>query len=140
MGTNPEPRIIELPRIYDPRGSLTFTQNGDGLLPFTIQRVFWTYDVPGGESRGGHAHHQEQQFIIAVSGSFDVNVFNGREWTCFHLNRPFQGLYLPPGYWRTLDNFSSGSVLLTLSSMLYTPEDYIEDLDDYIAGLTQAQK
>lgn len=140
MDSKLEPRIIELPRIYDPRGNLTFTQNGDGLLPFTVQRVFWTYDVPGGESRGGHAHHREQQFIIAVSGSFDVNVFNGREWTCHHLNRPFKGLYLPPGYWRTLDNFSSGSVLLTLSSMLYTPEDYIEDMDEYIAGVSNLQK
>lgn len=127
-----KPSLIDLPRIYDPRGNLTFVQNGDKVLPFKIERVYWVYDVPAGEERGAHSHHVGQELIIALSGSFNVNLFNGLEWQHFTLNRPFQGLYVPPGYWRTLDNFSSGSVCMVLTSTPYTEDDYIRDFDDFL--------
>ncbi len=114
-----KPRIITLPRIYDPRGNLTFTQNGDGRIPFKIERVYWTYDVPAGEQRGGHSHHESKELLVAISGSFNVNLYDGKEWHTFHLNRPFEGLYIPAGYWRTLDNFASGSVCMVLTSTLF---------------------
>lgn len=127
-----EPAVIELPRIYDPRGNLTFLQNGDGLFPFTIARVYWIYDVPAGEQRGSHAHHFGKELLIAAAGSFAVNLFDGKKWQKFTLNRPYQGLYVPPGYWRTLDDFSSGSVCMVLTSTLYNEEDYIRDYDEFI--------
>ena len=111
-----EARIIRLPRIYDPRGNLTFVQNGDEFLPFKVERVYWTYDVPAGEQRGGHSHHVGKELLIAISGSFNVNLFDGIQWQTFTLNRPFEGLYIPAGYWRTLDNFASGSVCMVLTS------------------------
>lgn len=125
--------MIDLPRIYDPRGNLTFVQNGDGRLPFEIERVYWTYDVPAGEKRGGHAHHQGREVLIAISGSFAVNLFDGRAWTTFRLNRPYQGLYVPPGYWRTLDDFSTGSVCMVLTSTPYSEADYIRDFDTFMS-------
>lgn len=127
------PLIIDLPRIYDPRGNLTFVQNGDGRLPFDIERVYWTYDVPAGEKRGGHAHHQGRELLVAISGSFAVNLFDGREWTTYRLNRPYQGLYIPPGYWRTLDDFSTGSVCMVLTSTPYSEADYIRDFEVYMS-------
>lgn len=127
-----EPCIIEVPRIYDPRGNLSFTQNGDALLPFDIKRVFWIYDVPAGEERGGHAYHSSCEFLFAVSGAFNVNLFDGREWLHFTLNRPYQGLFIPAGYWRTLDNFASGSVGMAMMSTLYNESDYIRDFDQFL--------
>ncbi|RME97188.1 MAG: WxcM-like domain-containing protein [Bacteroidetes bacterium] len=126
-----EPSFIELPRIADPRGNLTFLQNQDHI-PFDIARVFWTYDVPGGEIRGGHAYRSQQEFIIALSGSFDVVVKHpdGRELR-YALNRSYYGLYLPPLTWRHMENFSTNSLSLHLSSHAFNPADYIRDFDVY---------
>lgn len=126
-----KPYIIDLPKIYDPRGSLSFAQDYN-QIPFEIKRVYWTYDVPAGETRGAHSHRQSQEVVIAVSGSFVVNLFDGNETISFELNRPFKGLYVPPGYWRTLDNFSTGSVCLVLTSTIYSEDDYIRDYDEFI--------
>lgn len=130
-----KPCIIELPRIYDPRGSLSFAQTGDGRLPFAIRRVYWTYDVPAGEERGGHSHKALEQFIVAVNGSFNVNLFDGKEWTKWILHLPYKGLYVPPGYWRTLDSFSSGSVCMVLASLPFDEDDYIREFDDYLKSV-----
>lgn len=127
-----QPRMLEMPRIYDPRGSLTFVQNTPDSLPFGIRRVFWTYDVPAGEGRGGHAHRVDSEIVIAVNGSFRANLFDGHEWSHFTLNRPNFGLLVPPGYWRTLDDFSSGSVCLVLASELYDALEYIYDFDEFL--------
>lgn len=128
------PYIIEIPRVNDPRGNLSFLQSGD-IIPFDIRRVYWIYDVPAGEERGSHSHIEAHSVIIAASGSFDVRLFDGHKWTTYTLNRPYQGLYVPPGYWRTLDNFSSGSVCLSLTSTLYSEEDYIRDFDEYLRSV-----
>lgn len=124
-------RMICLPRIYDPRGNLTFVENGDNYLPFKIERVYWTYDVPAGEERGGHSHHEGRELLIAISGSFNVNLYDGENWQSYTLNRPFEALYIPAGYWRTLNNFASGSVCMVLTSTPYTEEDYVRDFDDF---------
>jgi hypothetical protein len=125
-------RIIELPKILDPRGNLTFLQNND-QIPFEIQRVFWTYDVPGGEVRGGHAYKKQQEVIIALSGSFDVVVCNQLgEIEKFRLNRSYYGLYLPPNTWRHMENFSTNSFGLHLSSHCYSEGDYIRDFNDFV--------
>jgi dTDP-4-dehydrorhamnose 3,5-epimerase-like enzyme len=126
-----ERRIIELPRITDPRGNLTFIEQ-DRHVPFKIKRVYYLYDVPGGESRGGHAHKKLQQFIIAASGSFTVITHDGRKEERYFLNRSYYGLYLPTMTWRELDNFSSGSVSLVLASEPYDESDYIRDFDEFI--------
>ena len=123
-------RIIELPKITDVRGSLTFIEQNNHI-PFEIKRVYYLYDVPGGETRGGHAHKQLQQFIIAAMGSFDVILDDGFEKKRFHLNRSYYGLYLPCMVWRELDNFSSGSVCLVLASELYDREEYIYDYEAF---------
>jgi hypothetical protein len=123
-------RIIQLPRIQDPRGNLTFIE-GDVHVPFDIRRVYYLYDVPGDSSRGGHAHKALQQLIIAMSGSFDVVLHDGREERRFHLNRSYFGLYLAPMVWRELDNFSSGSVCMVLASARYEEADYHRDFDTY---------
>ena len=125
-----KPRLIQLPKIYDPRGSLTFVQDSD-QIPFEIKRCFWTYDVPAGESRGGHSHKEAEQLFVAVNGSFNVNIFDGFTWVTFTLNRPFEGLYLPAGFWSTLDNFASGSVCLVLTSTIYSEDDYVRDYEEY---------
>lgn len=125
-----KPVIIDLPKICDPRGNLTFVQDMD-QIPFDIARVYWTYDIPSGEERGGHAHRRLQELIIAANGSFNVNLSNGQEWKTFTLNRPYKGLYVPKGYWRTLDNFSSGSVCMVIASLPYDAEEYISDFDEY---------
>ena len=127
-----KPEVIDLPRIYDPRGNLSFVQNGDKFLPFDIRRVYWVYDVPAGEERGAHSHHEGKELIIAISGSFNVNLFNGEEWMHFTLNRPFKGLYVPPGYWRTLDNFSTGSGWMVLTSTVYDEADYVRDYQEFL--------
>lgn len=124
-------RLVSLPKIADPRGNLTFAESINHV-PFDIKRVYWTYDVPAGESRGGHAHKNLRQLIIAVSGSFTVNLTDGERRESFLLNRPYVGLLVTPGIWRTLDDFSSGAVCLVLASELYDESDYIRDYDEFL--------
>ena len=126
-----EVQKIDLPKVKDPRGNLTFFED-ESQIPFTIERVFWTYDVPGGQHRGGHAYYEQQEFIVALSGSFDVVVTkpNGQE-VRYQLNRSYYGLYLPPKKWRHLDNFSTNALSLHASDMRFTEEDYIRDFDKY---------
>ncbi|MDE6573893.1 MAG: FdtA/QdtA family cupin domain-containing protein [Muribaculaceae bacterium] len=128
-----KPCIVQVPRIYDPRGNLSFIQNGDNGLPFAIERMYWIYDVPAGEERGAHAHRKGKEFIMALSGSFNVNLFDGKNHLTYTLNRPWEGLYVPPGFWRTLDNFSSGSVCAVLSSTKYDEADYIRSFDEFMS-------
>ena len=124
-------RIIDLPRITDPRGNLTFVE-GNGHIPFDIRRVYYLYDVPGGSDRGEHAHKSLHQFMIAMSGSFDVLLHDGNRERRFHLNRSYYGLYVCPMMWRRLDNFSSGSVCMVLASEKYDANDYIRDHDEFL--------
>ena len=124
-----EAKIIQFPKIQDPRGNLTFIQDLD-QIPFEIERVFWTYDVPGGESRGGHAYYKQQEVIIALSGSFDVIVTNQHGKECrFQLNRSYYGLFLPTKTWRHMENFSTNALSLHLSSSQFKDEDYIRDFN-----------
>jgi hypothetical protein len=123
-------RLIDLPRIRDPRGNLTFVE-GQRHVPFEIKRVFYLYDVPGGETRAGHALRTCEQFIIAMSGSFDVIADDGQARSRFQLNRSYFGLYLPPRIWRELENFSSGSVCLVLASEPYAESGYYRDYDEF---------
>ena len=126
-----KPRIIDLPKIFDPRGNLTFLQNQD-QIPFTIERVFWIYDVPSGEFRGGHANKRQYELIIALSGSFDIVVKNKNgDIHKFCLNRSYQGLYLPPNTWRYMDNFSTNSVSLHICSTRFDESDYIRDFEEF---------
>lgn len=125
--------IIDLPKIADTRGNLTFIENGSDF-PFTIQRVYYLYDVPYGSERGGHAHRQLQQLIVATSGSFDVVINDGTETEIFNLNCPYQGLYVPRMMWRELNNFSSGSVCMVLASLPYDEDDYYRDYEDFVAA------
>ena len=127
-------RIIELPKITEPRGNLTFIEQGSHI-PFDIQRVYYLYDVPGGAERGGHAHKALHQLIVAMSGSFDVVLNDGNEKKRFHLNRSYYGLYVCPMVWRELDNFSSGSVSLVLASNRYDEDDYYRDYNEYLSAL-----
>ena len=124
-------KFINFPKILDPRGNLTFLQNSD-QVPFEIQRVFWTYDVPGGESRGGHAYYKQEEIIIALSGSFDVVITekDGTE-TKYSLNRSYYGLYIPAMTWRHMENFSTNSLGLHLSSSGFNAEDYLRDFDNF---------
>ena len=124
-------KIIELPKISDPRGNLTFIEGG-AHIPFDIQRVYYLYDVPGGSERGGHAHKDLQQLIIAMSGSFDVVLDDGIEKKRFHLNRSYYGLYVSTMVWRELDNFSSGSVSMVLASNMYSEDDYLRDYREFL--------
>lgn len=124
-----EPKVIELPKILDARGNLSFLENNN-QLPFAIKRVHWIYDVPGGERRGGVAYKTTEEFIIAMSGSFDVVVNDGeREWI-FSLNRSYKGVYIPAGFWRSVQNFSSNSVAVIAASTSYDPTDAIRSMDD----------
>lgn len=127
-------RLIELPKIADPRGNLTFVE-GAHHVPFEIKRVYYLYDVPGGAERGGHAHKELHQLIIAMSGSFDVVLGDGHEKKRFHLNRSYYGLYVPPMMWREIDNFSSGSVCLVLASARYDARDYYRDYDEFLRAV-----
>lgn len=128
--------LIELPKITDPRGNLTVAESITNV-PFDIKRAYWVYDVPGGECRGGHAHKQLWQLVIALSGSFHVTLDNGQEKTTYLLNHAWQGLIIRPGTWRTLDDFSSGAVCLVLASERFEEDDYIRDYEDFIAWKTQ---
>ena len=125
--------IITLSKIVDPRGNLTVAEGTN--LPFPIRRVYWVYDVPGGEHRGGHAHKHCREFIIAVSGAFTVTLNNGKTKKSFLLNHPYQGLLVDTNIWRTLDDFSSGAVCLVLAEFPFEEDDYIRNYDDYIKYL-----
>lgn len=124
-------KVVDLPKITDPRGNLTFIEGGVHI-PFDIQRVYYLYDVPGGAERGGHAHKGLQQLIVAMSGSFDVVLDDGVEKKRVHLNRSYNGLYVCPMIWRELDNFSSGSVCMVLASSKYSEDDYFRDYAQYM--------
>ncbi len=130
MGKIENCRIIDLPKIADPRGNLSFIEGGQHI-PFEIKRVYYLYDVPGGSDRGSHAHKDLHQFIVAMSGSFDVVLDDGNEKKRFHLNRSYYGLYVCPMMWRDLDNFSSGAVSMVLASAHYNEADYIRDYDQF---------
>ncbi len=121
---------LDLPKVLDDRGNLSFFQNMD-QVPFDIKRTYWIYDVPGGEKRGGHAFRQQHEFIIAISGSFDVVVSDGQQEKTFSLNRSYYGVYIPNGIWRHIENFSTNSLALIVSDMEYNEEDYIRDLEEY---------
>lgn len=129
-----ECRLIDLPVIKEPRGNLTFIEGGRHL-PFEIKRVYYLYDVPGGAERGGHAHKNLHQLIVAMSGSFDVVLNDGTQEKRFHLNRSYFGIYVCPMIWRELDNFSSGSVCLVLASNLYDETDYFRDYNAFRQAL-----
>lgn len=122
--------LINFPKIEDPRGNLSFIQYPD-FVPFPIMRAYWVYDVPGGESREGHAYHEQQEVIVALSGAFDVMVDDGAEERCVHLSRSYYGLLIKPGMWRQLTNFSTNSVALILSSTDYYECDYIRDREEF---------
>lgn len=123
-------KIINLPKFLDKRGNLSFIEENNHI-PFNIERSYWIYDVPGGESRGGHAYKENEEFIVALSGSFDVLLDDGFEKKTFSLNRSYYGLYVPKGLWRSMENFSTNSLALVLSSTLYNPEDYIYDYEQF---------
>ncbi len=127
-------RIIDLPKIVDTRGNLTFVEEGVHI-PFCIRRVYFTYDLPAGTTRGGHAHKELHQFIIATTGSFDVSLRDGVSEATYHLNRPYLGLYICPMIWRELSNFSSGSVCLVLASHYFSEDDYYRDYSEYCAAV-----
>ena len=129
-------KIIELPKIADPRGNLTFVESGN-QIPFDIQRVYYLYDVPGGSERGGHAHKGLHQLIIAMSGSFDVVLDDGKKKKRVHLSRSYYGLYVCPMIWRELDNFSSGSVCMVLASNKYDEADYYREYPEYLTALSK---
>ena len=129
-------RIFDLPKIHEPRGNLTFIEN-QRHIPFDIKRVYYLYDVPGGADRAGHAHKGLHQLIIAMSGSFDIHLDDGNEKKSFHLNRSYFGLYVCPMIWRTIDNFSSGSVCLVLASNVYDEVDYYREYAEFMSAVRQ---
>lgn len=124
-------KIIELPKFADPRGNLSFVEQMNHI-PFEIMRTYWIYDVPGGEARGGHAFRKNEEFIVALSGAFDVIVDDGKEKKRFALNRSYYGLYIPAGLWRTMENFSTNSLALEFGSIHYDRADYVEDYDQFL--------
>ena len=127
-------KIIELPIIHDPRGNLTFIENSNHI-PFDMRRVYYLYDVPGGSERGGHAHKELHQFVVAMSGSFDIRLDDGHGQKTYHLNRSYYGLYICPMIWREIDNFSSGSVCMVLASELFSESDYYRDYNEFLQAL-----
>jgi dTDP-4-dehydrorhamnose 3,5-epimerase-like enzyme len=124
-------RIVNLPKINDRRGNLSFIESGEHV-PFRIERCHWIYDVPGGETRGGHAYLENQEFIVALSGSFDVVTHDGKREKIFQLNRSYYGLYVPAMVWRQMKNFSTNSLALVLSSKVYDENDYLRIFDDFL--------
>ena len=126
-----KPTIISLPKFEDKRGNLSFIEECSHI-PFKFQRAYWIYDVPGGEARGGHAYKTNEEFIIALSGSFDVIIDNGTTKESFSLNRSYYGLYVPKGLWREMNNFSTNSLALVLASSPFEPSDYIREYDAFI--------
>lgn len=132
-------KIIDLPRINDPRGNLTFVEAGHHI-PFEIKRVYYLYDVPGGSERGGHAHKGLHQLIIAMSGSFDIQLDDGHSKKTIHMNRSYYGLYVCPMIWREMDNFSSGAVCMVLASNYYDEADYYRNYDEFISDIQKAAK
>ena len=124
-------RIVELPKVLDTRGNLSFVEQLNHI-PFEIKRTYWIYDVPGGENRGGHAFRQNEEFIVALSGAFDVIVDDGTEKKTFTLNRSYYGLYVPAGLWREMENFSTNSLALEFGSIHYDERDYIHDYNEYL--------
>ena len=125
-----KPNIVNLPKFLDARGNLSFVEQ-ENHIPFVIKRTYWLYGVPGGESRGGHAYKENQEFIVALSGSFDVILDDGEEKKKFALNRSYYGLYVPKGLWREMDNFSTNSLAMILSSTDYDESDYIRNYDEF---------
>ena len=123
-------KIIQLPKFLDARGNLSFIEQ-ESHIPFKIERTYWIYDVPGGEKRGGHAYKENEELIVALSGSFDIIVDDGKEKKTFSLNRSYYGLYVPKGTWREMQNFSTNSLALILSSTKYDESDYIRDYDEF---------
>lgn len=123
--------IIQLPKFLDARGNLSFLEQLNHI-PFEIRRTYWIYDVPGGESRGGHAYKENEEFIVSLSGSFDVIIDDGKKRNTFTLNRSYYGLYVPKGLWREMDNFSTNSLALIVSSTKYSKDDYIRNYDEFI--------
>ena len=124
-------KIVMLPKFTDPRGNLSFVEQLNHI-PFEIKRTYWIYDVPGGENRGGHAFRQNQEFIVALSGAFDVVVDDGKHKRMFTLNRSYYGLYVPAGLWREMENFSTNSLALEFGSIHYDAADYIRNYDEYL--------
>lgn len=124
-------RIIQLPKFVDVRGNLSFAEEFS-QVPFKIERTYWIYDVPGGERRGGHAYRNNQEFIVALSGSFDVTLDDGEERKTYSLNRSYMGLYIPQGIWRQMDNFSTNSLALVLASTPFDQADYLHDYDQFL--------
>ena len=125
-----KPNIVNLPKFLDARGNLSFVEQ-ENHIPFVIKRTYWLYDVPGGESRGGHAYKENQEFIVALSGSFDVILDDGEKKKKFTLNRSYYGLYVPKGLWREMNNFSTNSLAMILSSTDYDESDYIRNYDEF---------
>lgn len=125
------PHIINLPQILDNRGNLSFVEQ-ENHIPFVIKRIYWLYDVPGGECRGGHGYKENEEFIVALSGSFDVILDDGNEKKAFTLNRSYYGLYVPKGLWREMDNFSTNSLAMILSSTDYDANDYVRNYDEFL--------
>jgi len=132
-------RIIDFPKIEDPRGNLSFIQAPE-QLPFALQRACWIYDVPGGKKRWGHAFYAQEEVIVALSGSFDVVLSDGNDERRYHLSRSYYGLYVPPMTWRYIDNFSTNSLAYVLSSTLYDEADYIRDYDEFCRLVAQQKK
>lgn len=123
-------KLVELPKFSDPRGNLSFAEQNNHI-PFAIQRTYWIYDVPGGENRGGHAFRETNEFIISISGCFDVTVNDGQNNKIFRLDRSYYGLYIPKGLWRTMDNFSTNSLALEFADTKYDRRDYVMSYEDY---------
>lgn len=126
-----KPKVIGLPKFLDNRGNLSFFES-ENHIPFKIQRTHWIYDVPGGEERGGLAYKETEEFVIALSGSFDVVMHDGREWSRMNLNRSYHGVYIPKGMWRSIDNFSTNSVALIAASTKYDSNDAIRNFEDFL--------
>ena len=124
-------KLIDLPKISDPRGNLSFIEE-QNHIPFKIQRTYWIYDVPGGQVRGGHAFKEQQELIVALSGSFDLFIDDGKEKKIFSLNRSYNGLYVPNGLWRKMENFSTNSLAMVISSTKFSEEDYLRDYNEFL--------